>query len=160
MALRVRNARPSLALHFLDVGQADNILIQVSTGVNVLIDGGNNADSPGIVSYLKTQEVRRLNAVITTHPREEYIGGLDTVIEEFPVDQIYIPKAVTTTKTFEDFLTAVSGSEAKVIQAKAGVVLEVQTGAVSTTSQVRIVSVDLAGETVTIKNEGDFPLDI
>jgi len=123
--LRVRNARPLLAVHFLDVGQADSILIQASSGVNVLIDGGNNADGPGIVSYLKSQGVSQLNAVIATHPHEDHIGGLDTVIKEFPVDQVYMPKAVTTTKTFEDFLTAVSDSEAKVIQAKAGVVLDV-----------------------------------
>lgn len=113
-----------LKVHFLDVGQADSILIQAPSGT-ILIDGGNNDDAGLIVQYLKAQGVKRIDAVIATHPHEDHIGGLDVVIRSFPVSSIYIPKAVTTTRTFEDFINAVKASGAKRIQAKANTKLDV-----------------------------------
>ena len=115
----------TMQVHYIDVGQADSILIKASDGTAVLIDGGNNPDGPNVVNYLKSQQVKELAAVIATHPHEDHIGGLDTVIKSFPVKAVYMPNASTTTKTFEDFVTAVTASGAKRIQAKAGVTLDV-----------------------------------
>ena len=116
----------TLQVHYIDVGQADSILIKASDGTAVLIDGGNNLDGPDIVKYLKSQQVKELAAVIATHPHEDHIGGLDTVIKSIPVKAVYMPNASTTTKTFEEFISAVTASGAKRIQAKAGVTLDVQ----------------------------------
>lgn len=115
----------TLQVHYIDVGQADSILIKASDGTAVLIDGGNNPDGSTVVNYLKSQNVKELAAVIATHPHEDHIGGLDTVIKSFPVKAVYMPNASTTTKTFEDFISAVTASGAKRIQAKAGVTLDV-----------------------------------
>jgi beta-lactamase superfamily II metal-dependent hydrolase len=43
----------TLKVHFVDVGQADSILIQLSSCQNILIDGGNNDDGTLVVNYLK-----------------------------------------------------------------------------------------------------------
>lgn len=115
----------TLHIHYIDVGQADSILIKASDGTAVLIDGGNNPDGPNVVNYLKSQQVKELAAVIATHPHEDHIGGLDAVIKSFPVKAVYMPNASTTTKTFEDLVSAVTASGAKRIQAKAGVTLDV-----------------------------------
>lgn len=115
----------NLKVHFIDVGQADSILIQASNGTSVLIDAGNNGDGQGVVNYLKSQGVKELAAVIATHPHEDHIGGMDTVIKAFPVKQVYMPNATSTTKTFEDMVAAINASGAKRIQVKAGVTLDV-----------------------------------
>ncbi|SHH16322.1 MBL fold metallo-hydrolase [Desulfosporosinus lacus] len=115
----------TLQVHFIDVGQADSILIKASDGTAVLIDGGNNPDGPDVVNYLKSQQVKVLAAVVATHPHEDHIGGLDTVIKNFPVKAVYMPNASSTTKTFEYFISAVTAGGAKRIQAKAGVTLDV-----------------------------------
>ena len=51
------NSKPqrSLSVHYIDVGQADSILILLPNGQNMLIDGGNNADGPLVVDYSKNQ---------------------------------------------------------------------------------------------------------
>lgn len=115
----------TIQVHYIDVGQAESILIKASDGTALLIDGGNNPDGPNVVNYLKSQQVKELAAVIATHPHEDHIGGLNTVIKNFPVKAVYMPNASTTTKTFEDLVTAVTASGAKRIQAKAGVTLDV-----------------------------------
>jgi len=43
----------SLKVHFIDVGQADAILIQGPKGENIVIDAGNNNDSEMVVNYIK-----------------------------------------------------------------------------------------------------------
>lgn len=102
-----------LKVHFIDVGQADSILIQ-SDEQAMLIDAGNNGDSEEVVAYIKSQNIELLDYVIGTHPHEDHIGGLDAVIESFDIGVIYMPKAMSTTKTFEDVLNAISNKGMKV----------------------------------------------
>ena len=111
----------TLAVHFLDVGQADCILVQTPAGYNMLIDAGNNADAEFITSYLDSLNIKRLDIVIGTHPHEDHIGSLDTVIRRYHIGQVYMPKVTTTTKTFEDVLLAIQEKALRISTAKAGV---------------------------------------
>ncbi|MGE5633312.1 MAG: ComEC/Rec2 family competence protein [Caulobacteraceae bacterium] len=110
-----------LKVHFIDVGQADAILVQGPDDQNILIDAGNNADSDLVVDYIKKQGVKGFKAVVGTHPHEDHIGGLDVVIRSFNVDSIYMPKVSSTTKTFRDVLKAVADKNMKVTTAAKGV---------------------------------------
>lgn len=94
-----------LVVHFLDVGQADSIVVQ-SAGHAMLIDGGNNGDADEVVGYLKKQGVRKLDVLVGTHPHEDHIGGLDAVIKEFDVGTVYLPRVTATTRTFQDMVAA------------------------------------------------------
>jgi len=107
-----------LRVHFIDVGQADSILVQLPDGQNMLVDAGNNDDGQTIVDYIKKQGVKRLDYVVATHPHEDHIGGMDTVIQSFPVGKVYAPKVTNNTKTFEDFLLAVKARGLKITPAK------------------------------------------
>lgn len=74
----VEGSDDTLLVHFIDVGQADSILLEYG-GKFLLIDGGNREDGELVVSYLEQQGVQELEAVVCTHAHEDHVGGLPSV---------------------------------------------------------------------------------
>ena len=112
-------AQEDLLIDFIDVGQADSILIRNQDEV-MLIDAGTNEAGETIVNYLEKLGITKINYLIGTHPHEDHIGGLDQVINNFDIEQIYMPKIETTTKTFEDVLEAIENKNLTVIAPNKG----------------------------------------
>lgn len=118
-------ATPSkLVVHFIDVGQADSILIQSPDGKNALIDAGNNGDEDTVINYLKANGVSQLDVVIGTHPHEDHIGSMDKVIETFEIGQIIMPKVSANTDTYGDLLAAIKVKNLELTEARAGLILD------------------------------------
>ena len=92
-----------LTVHFIDVGQADCILLE-SGGEFLLIDGGNRDDGQLVVSYLQSCGVEELEAVVCTHAHEDHVGGLPAVLAVFPTKAVYAPTNTYSSKIFDDFL--------------------------------------------------------
>ena len=95
----------NLKVYFIDVGQADSALISQNNEY-MLIDAGNNEDGPKLVSYFKSLGITKFKIVIATHAHEDHIGGMDDIINNFTIENFYMPDKITTTKTFEDVLDA------------------------------------------------------
>lgn len=109
----------NLQVYFINVGQADCILIQ-NENKNMLIDAGNNEDGKKLVKYFKQLGINDFQYVIGTHPHEDHIGGLDDIINEFNIEELFLPNAYTTTSTFEDVLIAMENKNLEFTVPKIG----------------------------------------
>ena len=117
-------AQEDLLIDFIDVGQADSILIR-NEDKTMLIDAGTNEAGETVVTYLQNLGINKIDYLIGTHPHEDHIGGLDDVINHFNIGQIYMPKIETTTKTFEDVLDAIENKNLKVTSPNKGDKIEI-----------------------------------
>lgn len=113
-----------LRVIYLDVGQGASQLLMSPSGKTMLIDGGGNDQEEEMVDYLRSYGVDRLDLVIGTHPDSDHIGGLDAVIENLEIGEIYMPKVMSNTKTFESLLKSIHSKGLKVKTAKGGLVLK------------------------------------
>lgn len=102
----------NLNIYFVDVGQADCILIKYLND-NILIDAGNNEDGEKLVTYFKTLGISDFKYVFGTHAHEDHIGGMDNIINNFDVEHFYMPDVITTSKTYEDLLDSLYNKKIK-----------------------------------------------
>lgn len=94
-----------LQVHFIDVGQADSILIHCEKE-NALIDAGKSDSGKKLISYFNSLGINEFKYVFGTHAHEDHIGSMDTIILKYKIGKFFMPDVITTTKTFEDVLDA------------------------------------------------------
>lgn len=99
----VVNTNNNLKISYIDVGQADSILLEQNNEY-MLVDAGNNEDGRLLVNYFNELGITKFKYVIGTHAHEDHIGGMDDIIKNFEIEHFYMPDVITTTKTFEDVL--------------------------------------------------------
>jgi beta-lactamase superfamily II metal-dependent hydrolase len=100
------SASENLTVHFIDVGQGDSELLQFA-GKNILIDGGTQDMGPRVESYLLSHGVSSLDLLIATHPHEDHIGGMITILNDIPIKQVLDSGQAHTSQTYENFLTLI-----------------------------------------------------
>jgi len=77
-----------LRLVMFDVGQGDGILLQTKAGA-VLVDEG--PPEAHVATQLRALGVRRLAALVVTHPHRDHLGGAAEVVDSFPVGFVLDP---------------------------------------------------------------------
>jgi competence protein ComEC len=114
-----------MVIHFIDVGQGESILIQLPNQQNMLIDAGDNNKGSVVVDYLKELGISRIDYLLATHPHADHIGGMDDVIKEFDIGDIYMPKVAHTTKTYMDLLEAIDDKNLKIKAAHSSIAIPI-----------------------------------
>ena len=89
-------ARGTLEITAIDVGQGDALAVRTPRNRWYLIDGGPrsatfDAGASRVVPYLQRRGVRRLEAIVLSHPDADHVGGLEAVIDAFPVGAVLGP---------------------------------------------------------------------
>ncbi len=129
---------PGLVITVLDVGQGDAILIQSPAGRTALVDGGGEvgAERGGwdiglmrVVPALRRAGVRRLDAVLLSHPHEDHVGGLPAVVENFPVGLVVDPGVPHPSPSYTRLLRMIEAGRIPYRQAREGQSIDLGLGA-------------------------------
>ena len=113
----------TLAVHFLDIGQGDSIYLELPNAETMLIDAGENYYGEGIIDYIEHTGHDEIDYLVATHPHSDHIGSMSYIVRNFTVNAVYMPKAVTTTKTYQNLLESIQKKGLKITNAKAGMTI-------------------------------------
>ncbi|MDU2120926.1 MAG: ComEC/Rec2 family competence protein [Clostridium celatum] len=114
------SSQNKMTVHYIDVGQGDSILIQVNNK-NLLIDSGPSSNRKDLLNYLENLNIKKLDYIIATHPHEDHIGNMDTIIKRYNIGSFYSPKVITSSNTFESMISALVDKNLKINVLKKGV---------------------------------------
>ncbi|MDX1566845.1 MAG: ComEC/Rec2 family competence protein [Longimicrobiales bacterium] len=101
----------TLEIVAIDVGQGDALAIRSPRGRWILVDTGPrsptfDAGDRRVLPYLRRAGVRRLEALILTHPDLDHIGGAPAVLRGMEVAGVLDPGRIAAKAPFEDVLVA------------------------------------------------------
>jgi competence protein ComEC len=106
-----------LRVTFLDVGQGDGTLLQVPEGAILVDEGPPEAD---VADQLERLGVRRLAAIVLTHPQRDHVGGAASVLESLHVGFVLDPGIPSESQDESAALRAARREDVPVVTARAG----------------------------------------
>lgn len=81
-------AGKDVTIKMLNVGQGDSILIQTAEQT-VLIDTSDVDERDKFKRELDKAGVKKIDKVILTHPHADHIGGMDVLLKDYQVGEVY-----------------------------------------------------------------------
>lgn len=100
-------------VHYINVDQGDSILIQ-KNNKNLLIDSGPKSHKKQLFKFLKSLDISTLDYVIATHPHDDHIGNMNSIINSYKINSFYAPKVYSNTKSFELMIDALKSKNLKI----------------------------------------------
>ncbi len=84
----------TLRITFFDVGQGDAALLHTPNDKYILIDAGvwspgYNSGKSVLLPHLKSVGIKKLDAIILSHPHADHIGGIIDLMKSIPINAIY-----------------------------------------------------------------------
>jgi competence protein ComEC len=104
----------------IDVGQGDSIFIRTPGGRNMLVDAGEKSEFQAVDAYLTEAGIKKLDAVVCTHPHSDHIGAMEQIVEKYDVAAVYMPKVEHTTRTYLNLLQTIKDKGLKIKGLKGG----------------------------------------
>ena len=94
-----QTAEGTITVKVLNIGQGDSILIQTGEKT-VLVDTSDVDERDKLRAELKKADVKKIDTIILTHPHADHIGGMDILLDEYPVGMVYDNGMPSTSKLF------------------------------------------------------------
>jgi len=120
-----------LKVIFLNIGQGDAILI-VQGKNQVLIDGGKSGKLllERLGKFIPFWD-RQVEAVVATHPDQDHIGGLASVLQNYKVETVIETKAKSKTQVYKRWENEIEKEQTQRVEAVRGARIKFPNGALA-----------------------------
>jgi beta-lactamase superfamily II metal-dependent hydrolase len=129
---RAAPAPAPLRIDFIAVGQGDAALVTSPTGKTVLIDGGPREAAPKLTAALRERHVTAIDIVLLTHPHEDHLGGLASVLRAFPVRMFMAGPSGHDSKVYQQLLETIEERKVPLRNAQRNRTIDIGGGATIT----------------------------
>ena len=114
-----------LQVHYIDVGQADSILVRIPTEdgtKNMLIDAGTSKgySDEVITGYLDSLGIDTLTYLMITHPHDDHAQAAAEVVEAFDIENVILPECESNKVFWLDMLEAMDAKDLSYIPSEMG----------------------------------------
>lgn len=119
------NFSHKLSVTAIDVGQGSATLLRLPGGKNMLIDGGGFKDSAFdagkmiIAPYLYHERISKIDTIILTHPHPDHFLGINFIIENFNVRQVWTNGMNVDDDNYQNMLKTIRQKNIKIISCSA-----------------------------------------
>ncbi len=103
---KVVSNQNSLLVHYISVGNADAIAINLPDGKVAFIDAGTGRKSVTVLDYVKNNVLlgnsNKIDYIFLTHTDEDHIGNAKKLIERYNVGTVYMPATEADTNVYTE----------------------------------------------------------
>ena len=125
-----------LTVHYLDVGQADAMVLECD-GEFAVIDAAYADNTDDILAYMNRLGVEKLKLVVGTHPHEDHVGGLSYIIDAFPTEHFWFSEIPFTNPMLDFLMARLDANQITMEQPKPGHTLQLGSATVTVLGPVR-----------------------
>ena len=102
------NSPHVLRADFLDTGDSDVILLRLDSTV-ILVDTGEADDYPVISRKLTEYGIQKIDYLIISHYDNDHIGTMSQILQNYTVENVYMPDYVRDSSLYRRMMTALEG---------------------------------------------------
>ncbi len=121
-----------LRLYFLNVGQGDGALLITPDGVTVLVDGGDTNRGTGLVAWLQSLGIAKVDWIMPSHPHADHIGGLNAVLDALPVGNALVSPQEGPSATYGRQMALLAAKQVRTVPAEEGLAIPLGTQVTAT----------------------------
>ncbi len=108
--------KDNLLVHYISVGQGDATAINFPDGTIMLIDTGPDDSASTLSTYLTNKVLnnkrdKTIDNLILTHADADHIGGAMRILNDFDVEQIFMPVIESDTNVYNNLVTYIEDNK-------------------------------------------------
>lgn len=93
-----------LRVHFVDVGYADAILLELPDTSTILVDAGEEKTAVRLLTYLRQHHITQINTAVITHPHRNHFAGFKKIATRIPISRVFHNGGLNAEEGYSDLL--------------------------------------------------------